>query len=257
VLLFVAGHLITGTVPDGTQVDLQTLAPVKVVHIFDWALALLLLFFLGTNAIRMFRFVLGGFILRVPLKVYLAEAKTFFLHLFTQMEWRKCEEPTRWWKHFLLFTAYATMLLLVVVFLPWFQRPGSQWHWSSLLGYYAAGVLLWFSFDAIRSRMRKEEMIHKFSHVTDWMYLVLLGLTGASGMLLHLCRLLDLPWPTYIMYVVHMAIAVPMLVVEVPFGKWSHLMYRPLAMYLHRIQLRLATELASAGGIVQGAAPQH
>jgi hypothetical protein len=27
-------------------------------------------------------------------------------------------------------------------------------------------------------------------------------------------------------------IAVPMLVVEVPFGKWNHLLFRPLAQYL-------------------------
>jgi hypothetical protein len=31
---------------------------------------------------------------------------------------------------------------------------------------------------------------------------------------------------------VHLMIAVPMLVVEVPFSKWSHLLYRPLALYL-------------------------
>jgi hypothetical protein len=31
-------------------------------------------------------------------------------------------------------------------------------------------------------------------------------------------------------------IAVPMLVVEVPFSKWSHLMYRPLALYLLAMQ---------------------
>ncbi len=37
---------------------------------------------------------------------------------------------------------------------------------------------------------------------------------------------------TYVMYMVHLAIAVPMLVVEVPFGKWAHLLYRPLAMYV-------------------------
>jgi hypothetical protein len=33
------------------------------------------------------------------------------------------------------------------------------------------------------------------------------------------------------MYVVHLMGAVPMLVLEVPFGKWAHLAYRPLAMY--------------------------
>jgi hypothetical protein len=37
---------------------------------------------------------------------------------------------------------------------------------------------------------------------------------------------------------------VPMLVVEVPFSKWSHLAYRPLAMYFARLQ---AEALAAQG----------
>jgi hypothetical protein len=40
------------------------------------------------------------------------------------------------------------------------------------------------------------------------------------------------------MYVIHLAVAVPMLVIEVPFGKWSHLAYRPLAVYLTNVRNR-------------------
>jgi heterodisulfide reductase subunit C/quinone-modifying oxidoreductase subunit QmoC len=40
------------------------------------------------------------------------------------------------------------------------------------------------------------------------------------------------------MYVVHLMIAVPMLTVEVPFGKWAHLLYRPLAVYLAAVQAK-------------------
>jgi hypothetical protein len=31
-------------------------------------------------------------------------------------------------------------------------------------------------------------------------------------------------------------IAVAMLVIEVPFGKWAHMLYRPLAVYLNAVQ---------------------
>lgn len=232
VLLFVVGHLVSPLVPDATNVNLETFAPVEVVHFGDWALALFLLFFLGTNAIRMFTFVMGQQADKIPLTLYISEAKTFILHLLTQIQWKKCDGPTRWWKHMLLFIGYATMLLLVVGFLPWFQRPASQWHWSSLFGYYATFFLLWITGDALLSRLRKKEELHKFSHLTDWMYLILLFLTALTGILLHMFRLFNLAWPTYYMYVIHLAIAVPMLVVEVPFGKWAHLAYRPLAIYL-------------------------
>jgi len=90
------------------------------------------------------------------------------------------------------------------------------------------GVTLAF----MRDRVKKQAEIAKYSHVTDWMFLVLLFLTSLSGILLHLARLLDLPWPTYVLYVAHLMIAVPMLVVEVPFGKWQHLVLRPVAAYL-------------------------
>ena len=41
---------------------------------------------------------------------------------------------------------------------------------------------------------------------------------------------------TYVTYMVHLAIAAPMLFVEVPFGKWAHLLYRPLAIFVAEVQ---------------------
>jgi ferredoxin len=245
VLLFVVGHMSSSLQIDTWRVDLQTFAPMEVVHFGDWALALFLLFFLGTNAIRMFTFTMGGMQGKIPLSLYITESWKFMLHLLTQVQWRKCTGATRWSKHLLIFIGYATMLLLVVGFLPIFQRQYNDWHWTSLFGYYATAMLLYASGDAILSRLRKKEEIHQYSHLSDWMYLILLFLTGLSGILLHLFRLINLPWPTYIMYVAHLAIAVPMLVVEVPFGKWAHLIYRPLAMYLVAVREK-ALELQHA-----------
>jgi hypothetical protein len=39
-----------------------------------------------------------------------------------------------------------------------------------------------------------------------------------------------------ITYVAHLMGVVPMLVLEVPFSKWSHLAYRPLAMYFTEVR---------------------
>jgi heterodisulfide reductase subunit C/quinone-modifying oxidoreductase subunit QmoC len=49
---------------------------------------------------------------------------------------------------------------------------------------------------------------------------------------MHTFRMLDWPMATYLTYATHLVIAVPMLAVEVPFGKWAHLLYRPLAAAL-------------------------
>ena len=215
-----------------TSVSVNTFAPVQWVHYGDLTLAMILGILLLSNSYRMYRFIMSGERgLRIPFWLYIEELKTLILHGLTQIRWRDCERPTRWFKHLLLVTAYGTMFILVVLFLPWFQRDTSAFNWLSLLGYYATFVLLYVTGDAIISRLRKAEEIHKHSHLTDWMFLILLFLTALTGILLHLFRLINLPLPTYYMYVIHLAIAVPMLIVEVPFSKWAHLMYRPLAIY--------------------------
>jgi len=217
------------------HVRLDLFAPTTVIHYADWTLAALLLFLLGANALRMIVAVRRGFNQSsVPLVTWLRDAYQPLLHLLTQKRWLECDNDTRmrWLQHFLLVTGYATMFLLVVAFLPYFQREGTEFHWTALFGYYATAVLLWVTVAAMRSRWRKTGQIHKFSQITDWMFLVLLFLTSLSGILLHLARLLDWPLATYVFYVIHLMIAVSMLVIEVPFGKWLHLVFRPVAKYM-------------------------
>ncbi|MGD8367427.1 MAG: hypothetical protein PVG78_07295, partial [Desulfobacterales bacterium] len=55
---------------------------------------------------------------------------------------------------------------------------------------------------------------------------------------IHFTRLLELPLTTYYTYVIHLMIAVPMLVLEVPFAKWTHQLYRPLVLYLMQVRER-------------------
>jgi hypothetical protein len=40
--------------------------------------------------------------------------------------------------------------------------------------------------------------------------------------------------------VIHLMIAVPMLVIEVPFAKWTHQLYRPLILFLMKVKQRAA-----------------
>jgi ferredoxin len=227
---------VTGPALEHVRLDL--FAPKAWVHYGDWALALLLVVLLGLNARRMAKFVLRGEPgLKVPLSTWFSKLSELVVQGVTQKRWLECDNDTRmrWLQHFLLVTGYATMFLLVVVFLPWFQRDTSEFHISAILGYYGTAVLLGFTVVAIRGRLRKREAIHRFSHVSDWTFLVLLFLTALSGIVLHAFRLLDLPWPTYVAYVVHLMIAVPMLLIEVPFAKWAHLFYRPAAKYLSAV----------------------
>jgi ferredoxin len=238
--IFFAGPMET------THVALNTFAPVKRIHYGDWVLAAFLSFFLLSNIFRMYTLILRkGAKVKIPFSLYITEAWNLIYHFATQIRFEKCDEEQkgffqkkRWRNHFLLVTGYVLMFALVVGFLPWFQTDNIYplYHPQRWLGYYATIVLLYGGADILWGRIKKTHQMHRFSHLSDWAFPILLLLTTASGILVHTFRYLDMPLPTYYMYVTHLAILTPMLVVEVPFGKWSHLAYRPFAIYFQAIK---------------------
>ncbi len=237
------------------SVNLGYFAPKGIVHYGDLTMAIVLGGLLLTNAARMFWNVRKQ---GPPLSVgaLISESKEFVIQGLTQKRWRDCHTDSRkhWLRHVFLVTAYGTMFALVVVFLNWFQVEDASFHWTSLLGYYSTLVLLATTLWIIQDRRKKRDQIHKYSDMADWAFPILLFLTSFSGILLHLVRLIDLAMPTYYLYVIHLMIAVPMLVVEVPFGKWSHLFYRPLALYLLAVQKKARTDVPAAAGASRAAA---
>jgi hypothetical protein len=214
-------------------VRLDRFAPKDVVHLADRIMAVVLSCLLLSNAARMFYRLTKG--KGIPLSAYLTNLPGVIFQGITQARWRGCRDADttkNWARHFLLVTGYATMFTLVVVFLPTFQVEDNSFHWTSILGYYATAVMLGSTTWMILDRIGKRSQMHRFSHLSDWLFPILLFLTATTGIMLHLFRLMNWAMPTYILYVVHLAIVVPMLVVEVPFGKWAHLLYRPLAIYV-------------------------
>jgi heterodisulfide reductase subunit C/energy-converting hydrogenase Eha subunit A len=244
--IFLHGPIVTD------RVELNTFAPVELIHTADWIMAGGLIFFIGINIFRMWNFVIRrGTDYKVPLSVYITEAWHFILHLFTQKRWGTCSEDLEiqqeknqermpWYNHLLLVSGYGLMLLLIMVFLPWFQTDEiypitNPQRW---LGYYATVVLVYGAGAALYGRIRKNRPIHKFSHASDWIFPILLLTVSITGILQHTFRYMGLPLATYYTYVIHLAAAFPMLVLEVPFGKWAHLYYRPLAIYFHQVKTK-------------------
>jgi len=75
----------------------------------------------------------------------------------------------------------------------------------------------------------------------------LLLATAVSGMAVHIFRVLGLELTTHYAYAIHMMIAVPLLVIEMPFGKWTHMIYRPLALYFQSLKERTQQQESSEG----------
>ena len=53
---------------------------------------------------------------------------------------------------------------------------------------------------------------------------------------MHIFIYLSWPMPTYVIYVIHLMVAIPMLVLEVPFAKWAHLAYRPVVLFMMNVK---------------------
>jgi ferredoxin len=258
-VLLVGYHLITGGKNIRTdQVVLNQFAPV----LWVWIIVLLHFLYLGFHLVRnsmvMIKNILGPetSLLSIPVGAYIAGIKEYVIHFFSQRKWwSKCEDDVlqhkvvvdRWIKHLLLMTGYGTMLILIVPLLMWFQTDNLYpiYHPQRWLGYYATIILLFTSIEIIVSRRRKKEEMHRFSHHTDWLFPSFLLVGTITGILVHIFRYIQLPWPTYITYTIHVMAMVSMLDTEVGIGKWTHLIYRPLALSID--EMRKATkELAPA-----------
>ena len=234
-------HVIVYTLTEQGGVKLNAMFPVHRVHMGDWVMAGGISFFLVSNIARMWYFsVYKDKTNRISLSTYIMEAWNIALHFGSQLKFGKCESKTYWASHWFLMTAYTTMFTMIVLFLPWFQTDKIYlwYHPQRLLGYYATiGLFTGLAYFFL-GRISKSRRVFKFTHVSDWLFIIMLFLTTLTGILLHFFRIYGMAAETYYMYIIHMAILVPMLVVEVPFSKWSHLAYRPFAVYFSRLKKR-------------------
>ena len=224
------------------------------VHLFDWGMAGVLTALLLINAARMWWFTLGrdpaG---RVPLSSYLAGLYLLPLHFFTQRKYAQCERKQPWAVHLALMLSYVTMLVLIMFFLrDMASGPRVDWrvHVPGLLA--AAGLLAAVIIN-LRGRIKRSWPQHAHSHESDWIFLVLLFYVTLTGVLQFILHRANLDVAANITYVAHLAGVVPMLVLEVPFGKWSHLAYRPLALYFARVREHAAAAVTATAAEARAA----
>jgi quinone-modifying oxidoreductase subunit QmoC len=249
-VLFILFHgPMTTELTEQGGVKLNTFAPWKQIEMGDWIMASILAFILLSNIFRMYLKIFHGKQkIKVPFKLYVTQLWKLFFHFTIQWKFLKSHRTSRfgkaeiklspyWISHWLLMSGYVLLFTMIVVFLEWFQTDYIHpwWYPQRLLGYYATFGLSFGLIYFIYGRIKKDQENNKYSHFTDWTFLILLSGTVLSGILIHIFRISGFPYLTYYTYVIHLMILVPMLVIEVPFSKWSHLAYRPFAIYFSRL----------------------
>lgn len=253
-----------GSNPNLEHAYLNSVWPAPAIEIADMVMAAILTILLLSNTARCVWYTMGDLVLKIPIRIYIKQARQLLIHFLTQRKFGQCTDRMQWVVHLLIMTGYSTIFLLVAVFLAggihviglsWdkiaFQTDVIYpiWHPMRLLGYYATFALFYGATYALVGRIKKSKTPYKNSHGTDWMFLILLELTTLTGILMHFSRLMDWPMPTYVIYVIHLMVAVPMLVLEVPFAKWAHLAFRPMVAFLVEVKGEYAREQAVTGQV--------
>lgn len=220
--------------------------PLPMEHMFPlityFTLAVILFPFLLllTNAFRMYLITVHQKeSYRSPLLQWFVEAKIFLLHLFTYKKMSECPtEKERWLPHLLLGLGCMAMLFLKVFALRWFQTDTLHplYHPQRWIGYVATAFLIYGVIVILSGRIGKKREIYSASDFSDWNLPILLLATAVSGIVIHLCRYTGLELASHYAYAIHLMIAVPLLIVEMPFGKWTHMIYRPLALYFQSLK---------------------
>ena len=238
ILPFFGYHYTSVLTADG-GVKVNSFAPIPIVEKFDWTMAIIVASLLISNILRMYYAIIWkNSSTKVSLWVHIREFWLLIFNFAVQPKFSKCDDKQYWLSHWFLMSGYTIMFIVIVVFLPWFQTEKilPVWDPQRWLGYYATFGLLFGLFVAIIGRLRKKDIKFQFSHISDWLFLAMLSLTALTGILIHIFRINGMPMATYISYIAHMAVLVPMILIEVPFSKWSHLAYRPFAVYFTQLK---------------------
>jgi nitrate reductase gamma subunit len=123
-----------------------------------------------------------------------------------------------------------------------FKEPGSYvplYYPSRLLGTLAGLLLLYGTSLALWLRREKRGgLSFEKSYLSDWLLLWLLWATTLSGYFTEVVAYLPRgPVWGYLIFLIHTILALELMLL-VPFTKFSHVIYRPVALYLHAVLLR-------------------
>jgi ferredoxin len=126
------------------------------------------------------------------------------------------------------------------------------WYPVRLLGTVAGALLLYGTTLAIVRRLRHEPRSVRRSTPSDWLFLALLWMSGATGFAIEAALYLpSAPAWGYWVFLIHIAVAME-LVLLAPFTKFAHAAFRPLALFMRALDREGRTAGGASGGAASG-----
>ncbi len=164
-----------------------------------------------------------------------------FVHGFTQKNFIGCEETdwTRWIAHLLVMSGYTLTLVISNLHLlePLNKRYPVIGPVSLLVWYAGFAILVGGGLMTLR-RVFKSAESSKFSHPSDWLFVIMMFLIGVSTLATLGLNVLRGPADPLLaqVYRVNIAIETVWILLVVPFTKWIHIFFRPLAVYFQHVR---------------------
>ncbi|MEF3280598.1 MAG: 4Fe-4S dicluster domain-containing protein [Elusimicrobiota bacterium] len=167
--------------------------------------------------------------------------KETLLHAFTQKNFISCSDKdlTRWIAHLLVMSGYTLTLLISNLHL---LEP-LKFHYKffdirTFLVFYAGFAILFGGFVMMFRRVVKKVQSSSFSHSTDWLFVIMLFLIGFSTLATHTANIFLGPESLLVslLYKLNIAIEIAWIIIVVPFTKWIHIFFRPMAIYLRNLK---------------------
>lgn len=190
-------------------------------------------FILLPNIIRMWYFTIFKEAYHIKLSTYLKKFGDLIVNMFTQKRALACDEnKIRWFEHFVLVIGYLALLFTTVV-LDWF---GTDHNLIIILGYVESAIIFIITFIFMYERSNKAKELARHSHPSDWFFVIWLFLMGLTAFAVRLFIDLNLIADNLWLYLVHLTILVQWAIIIVPFGKWTHFLYRSFAMYFDTLK---------------------
>ncbi len=144
---------------------------------------------------------------------------------------------SRWFVHAAVFWGFLGLLLATIlrfVAVPIHGELVPPWEPIRLLGIVSGIALLYGTAMMMLRRLRKADRYTSRSTFMDWAFIVLLFLAGLGGFLVDIAQYASLPLWAYAFMVFHLVVVFDLLML-IPFTKFAHVVYRPMALWLSRL----------------------
>lgn len=206
-------------------------------HIFEMvAIGAIFVVILLPNIIRMWFITVWKPTKKFNVLHHLKALGDLFVHMFTQKRSLDCDKDRRnkvwYYEHLLLVFSYLS-LLFTTVFLDWFSTESV---FVNVFGYVVSGIIFIVTTDFVIRRIRQRSEKSKFSHPSDWFFVIWLLMMGISAFAVRVLIDTNLLENTFAVYLFHLTVLVQWALIIVPFGKWTHFLYRSFAMYFEKVK---------------------